>query len=376
MKTMRESPPRALLLLLAISLTGFGCGLAVGQTPSTAVPPTTTPIAQTAPPAAAAPSSPAASAPRVVLIDSDMASDDWMAMLYLFHRADVVVQAITVAGTGEAHCQPGVANATGLVALARYPSLPVACGRPTPLQGNHAFPNAWRQGVDTRFGLSLPAGNNAVPAASQAVDVLTSEIRASPEKVNLLILGPMTNLAEALQKTPSLRDNIQMIYVMGGAVDVPGNIAITGVGIDNQVAEWNMYIDPHAANAVFHSGAPITLVPLDATNYVPVTPAFYEKLKARHTTPEASLIFDLYTSNDWFYKSGTVYFWDQLTAAILSDEKLAQFEHHNLCVVEDEGPTSGQTKTASNCPDVRVALSADQQSFENLFLDMLNAPAP
>jgi len=87
--------------------------------------------------------------PRPLIIDTDMAMDDWLAILYLLQRKDYDVVAITVVGTGEAHCAPGVRNARGLLALAGYKQIPVACGRETPFDGGHAFPDEWRTGVDT-----------------------------------------------------------------------------------------------------------------------------------------------------------------------------------------------------------------------------------
>src|SRR5512142_1136387 len=103
---------------------------------------------------------------------------------------------------------------------------------------------------------------------------------------------PGRNVAEDSIARGSHRDDLHH----GGAVDAPGNIASSGSGIANDVAEWNMYVDPHAASIVFASGAPITLVPLDATNFVKVTPTFYDRLTRNHSTPEASFVYDLYTS--------------------------------------------------------------------------------
>lgn len=308
---------------------------------------------------------------RAVVIDTDMASDDWMAVLYLLQRADVRVTAITVAGTGEAHCAPGVQHALGLVTLAGYGKIPTACGRETPLQGNHAYPDAWRDAVDNLFGLTLPAGQNT--ASNQtAVGLLKSAIQSSPYKVTLLTLGPLTNVAEALQNNPSLVDNIEMVYIMGGAVHTAGNVASSGSGIDNQMAEWNIYVDPRAGNIVFRSGAPVTLVSLDATNQARLTADFYERLRANHKSPEATFVFDLYTKNHWLIDSGTIYFWDQLAAAILTDESLATYQKNNLCVVEEEGKESGWTKSGSGCPEIRVAVAADKSRFEQKFLDTLN----
>ncbi|MGH2523924.1 MAG: nucleoside hydrolase, partial [Anaerolineales bacterium] len=139
--------------------------------------------------------------PRSVIIDTDMAGDDWMAILYLLQRPDVEVKAITVAGTGEAHCEPGVRHALELVALSGHRAIPVACGRETPLQGEHRFPISWCRAVDDLYGLTLPAGSNPAPDQS-AIGLLTSLIQASPQKTTVLTLGPLTNLAEALQATP------------------------------------------------------------------------------------------------------------------------------------------------------------------------------
>jgi inosine-uridine nucleoside N-ribohydrolase len=66
----------------------------------------------------------------------------------------------------------------------------------------------------------------------------------------------LTNVAEVLQRTPALVKKLAMIYIMGGAVEVPGNIADSGAGIYNHMAEWNMYVDPHAAQVVLAAGAP------------------------------------------------------------------------------------------------------------------------
>jgi len=311
--------------------------------------------------------------PKPVVIDTDMGADDWMAILYLLQRTDISIQAITVAGTGMGHCDPGVQHALGLVALAGYAPVPVACGRETPLIGNHAFPDSWRVAADTFMstGLTLPEGQNPI-SGKTAVELLASVIQSSPEKVTVLETGPLTNLAELLQSTPSAAKNIEMIYIMSGAVHVPGNVGASAP-IDNQVAEWNIYVDPHAANIVFESGVPITLVPLDATNQVKITDDFYRHLQAGHLTPEATWIFNLFTREQGYFQA-QYYFWDQLAAAVLTDESLVTFEDDTLCVVEEEGLQSGQTQVVTGCPNIRVTVSVNAARFERVFLDTLNNP--
>ena len=99
-----------------------------------------------------------------------MASDDVMAILYLLSRPDVSIRAITISGTGETHCEPGVRNALGLVALAGKADIPVACGREKPLQGDTEFPAAWRAGVEKIRGVTLPKGGEPSGAQRGGVD--------------------------------------------------------------------------------------------------------------------------------------------------------------------------------------------------------------
>jgi len=309
--------------------------------------------------------------PKTVVIDTDMAVDDWMAILYLLQRPEVTVEAITVVGTGEAHCAPGIRNALDLAALAGNEDIPVSCGRESPLQGDHTFPSTWRDSVDNLAGLSL-AKNPNPPSSQSAVELLTSAIQDSPQKVILVTLGPLTNVSEALQSEPSLVDNLDMIYVMGGAVNVPGNLQVPGVDLDNRVAEWNMYVDPHAAAVVLDSGAPITLVPLDATNRAPLNMDFYRRLGADRTTPEADFVYQALTQMQDFINSGGYYFWDPLAAAIATDEALATVEPQTLTVIEQEGSESGRTLGSGEGSTVLVCTEADAAAFEEVFLHTLN----
>jgi pyrimidine-specific ribonucleoside hydrolase len=176
---------------------------------------------------------------RYVVIDSDMGGDSIMAVLYLLQAEGVDVKAITVEGDGLAHCQPGMRTALGLLALTGNEHIPVACGRDNPLKGDHAFPQDWREYSDGLAEmLELPAGGE--PSKMTAVELLTSVIEATPHKATILAEGPLTNLAEVLQAKPELVDEIEMVYIMGGALEVPGNVE------EQPSAEWNIYVDPYA----------------------------------------------------------------------------------------------------------------------------------
>lgn len=306
------------------------------------------------------------------LIDTDMAIDDWMAILFLLQLPEVDVRAITVTGAGEAHCEPGVQNALDLAALAGQPHIPVTCGRETPLAGQHVFPQSWRTNVDALAGIRIPKSASQ-PDAQDAAALIASTIRDAGGELEIVALGPLTNLAEAFLADPSLASEVQRLYIMGGAFRVPGNVSdAPEMGIDNVAAEWNIYVDPHAAAAVVASGAPVVFVPLDACNDVPLDEAFYEQLKRDRTTPEAEFVYQVLTENIGFVRSGDYYFWDPLTAAIAVNEGLGTFESVRVTVIEQEGPNSGATRADTSGSKAQITTEADEDRFKQLFLDVLN----
>lgn len=306
-----------------------------------------------------------------VVIDTDMAADDWLAILFLLQRPDVQVKAIAVTGTGEAHCEPGVRNALGLVALAGGDPIPVACGRETPLSGEEEFPHDWREGVDRTLGLRLPEGSNP-DTTGDAVELLVSTIESTPEKVVLLTLGPLTNVAQVIEQRSAFLENIQQIYIMGGALQVPGNVYYSGVGIDNKDAEWNVFVDPLAAKLVIESGAPVTLVPLDATNQVPADLDFYRRLRNNRNTPEAEFVYQVLSRKLDMVLPGFYYFWDPLAAAMAVDESFGYIKDGTARVIADPGEHSGATRLVNGGVPVRYAHSADKERFLYEFLRALN----
>jgi hypothetical protein len=167
-----------------------------------------------------------------------------------------------------------------------------------------------------------------------------------------------------------LANQIAGVYVMGGAVQVPGNLDGNVAG--NTAAEWNIYIDPHAANVVFASGVPVTLVGLDATDHAPLTMDFFQRLEKNQKTNATKFIYTVLNPMQDPIRSGTYYFWDPLSAAILADNSLATYQQYPICVVEAEGTESGRAGVKDGCPQLKVAVSADAGRFEQVFLDTLN----
>jgi inosine-uridine nucleoside N-ribohydrolase len=290
---------------------------------------------------------------RSVVIETDMAADDVMAILYLLNQRHVDVRAIAVDGVGEARCPTGARHALSLLALAGKPQVPVACGRTLPLQGAHAFPTAWRDFVDGFFGLPLPAEPVGVPAASAEV-LLRNALQSAPGRVDVVTLGPPTELAAALTASPQLSARLRAITMMGGAVGVPGNA--------NAYAEWNFYIDPRAVNVVLQSGAPVTIVPLDATRFVPLNAGVAGRLGAAPTSQFVQRLINILLPFAGYQ------FWDPLAAAVAVKPDVATYETKRLSAVENEGPDSGRLVETAGAKAVRVAVAADRARFESVFV--------
>lgn len=307
---------------------------------------------------------------RSFIVDTDVGIDDAIALLYLLQRLDVDVKAITIEGNGNAHCKPAIANTYGLLHLVHRTEIPVACGRSTPLKGHHVFPKKILQMCDTLAGVSF-VKPIIPPIKKTAKNVLVTTLRASSFPVDILALGPLTTIAEVLTQHPDLKNKIRMIYIMGGAVRVPGNIHEVDPRSDNQVAEWNMYIDPYAAEKVFASGVPITLVPLDVTNQVVMDMDFYERVKAHHATPAAGFVYALLNANKQMLLDKEWYFWDPLAAVIATDESVVTMQQRKIRVILQPENVSGQTIIDPQGHIVRLCTAVDQEKFKHVLLDAL-----
>ncbi len=292
-----------------------------------------------------------------VIVDTDLSNDDVIALLYLAQDTHVDLRAVAVAGTGLVHCPAGAQNTRRLLAVIGRSDIPVACGRSEPLRGANAVPDEWRTAADGLFGLTLPPAPHA--AGDGAAALLRDAIETSPSRPTIIELAPMTNLAEAFLARPGLRQKVRRVVAMGGAVTVPGNAP------DNPAAEVNMWVDPAAARVVARSGVPLTLVPLDATNSVPVTTYFGQALKQYHyATSAATLAWDLVEATGM--DRGGSYFWDPLAAATAVIPSLARYSTEKMLEVADDGRT-----IVSRGGGARIATGADRVRFEHELLSVL-----
>lgn len=362
---MRASVP---FLWLSLALVLAGCSNAAA-TPGLWREPAATVLEQTDPPVATTPPASADPSRRAVLVDTDVAADDLVALAFLLSSPQVSVVAITVSGTGEAHCPGGVDVVLRLLDRLQAPDIPVACGRETPLAGMHAFPDAWREHVDQGSGLDLEP-TARTPSASTAVEVIRA-LAADHESLTVLTLGPLTNLADAVLTDPALAEQLGPVFVMGGALHVPGNLVCCGAPEGNSVAEWNVYVDPHAVNVVVESGIDSSFVSLDGTNQVPLRAEFARRVIDSAEGAGARIVAELFTANP-FMTDGSFYLWDSLAAQLAAGYPIGSFSAACIVVEEAEGPESGFTRPGCETPNIRYLTTVDPAAAETTLLDVLN----
>ena len=191
-----------------------------------------------------------------IIIDTDPGQDDAIAMLLAFASPEIEVLGICSVA-GNVPLPLTTKNALKVCELAGRTDVPVYAGAAAPLVRKLVT----AEDVHGKTGLDGPDLPEPAmrPRDGHAVDFLIETLRAEPSgSITLCALGPLTNIALAFARAPEIRGRVARIVGMGGGRSEGGNIT--------PVAEFNIYADPHAAQAVFHAGVPVVLHPLDVTH--------------------------------------------------------------------------------------------------------------
>ena len=220
---------------------------------------------------------PALAAPkegRRVILDVDPGTDDAMAILLALNSPEIDVMALTVVA-GNVVVGQGIDNALKLVALAGRCDIPVARGAEKPLAQKLTTAEFFH-GENGLGNVDLPPPACKVDART-APDLIVELIDKYPHEITLVPVGPLTNIALALRKDPSIRSKVREVVLMGGSIS-GGNATAA--------AEANIYNDPEAARAVFEAGWPLTMVGLNVTEKTLFTRADLGQL-AKEKGPQA-----------------------------------------------------------------------------------------
>lgn len=192
--------------------------------------------------------------PKRIIIDTDPGIDDALTFLFALASPEIKLEALTTT-QGNVTLEKATRNALSVLELAQASHIPVAQGSMFPLV------QPLRASADVHGASGLGNSNlpepHAKPISGHAVDFLIEKILAEPNEISIFPIGPLTNIAMAIRKEPKFAKAVRELVIMGGAIQENGNVT--------PLAEFNIYVDPHAAHIVFHSGIPITLIPLDVT---------------------------------------------------------------------------------------------------------------
>jgi pyrimidine-specific ribonucleoside hydrolase len=203
-----------------------------------------------------------------VIIDTDPGVDDALALLLAMRSPELKIEAITPVA-GNVPLDLTLPNALRMVEIAGRTDIPVAAGARAPLL-RRLVTATYAHGENGLGGAVFPEPTTK-PVATPAAEMIRQIVRRYPGEVTLLTIGPLTNIAAALNSDPELAGMVRGLVMMGGSLS-GGNIT--------PAAEFNVYVDPEAARIVFQSGIPVTMVGLDVTRRTSLTDEHVRRLEA------------------------------------------------------------------------------------------------
>ena len=213
---------------------------------------------------------PASSAARKIIIDTDPGTDDAMALMLALNSPELDVRAITVV-PGNVTAQQGLENALRMASLANRCDIPVAAGAQHPLFQKLITAEFWHR-KNGLANIELPPTKCKVDSRF-GPDLIIEMVHAAPHEITLVPIGPLTNIALAVEKDPSIVPLVKEVIIMGGSI-TGGNV--------NASAEANIYNDPEAAQIVFQAGWPLTMVGLDVGDKTLFSQKYLDQLGQTH----------------------------------------------------------------------------------------------
>jgi purine nucleosidase len=308
--------------------------------------------------------------PRQIILDTDPGIDDALAILLALASPEVELVAVTVTG-GNCTLAEGVRNGLDVLALGGASHIPVAAGVALPLI-RPPFTAPETHGA-TGLGYARLPTSPAQPSAKHAVDTLIDTILAAPGEVTLVAVAPLTNLALAIRKEPRIVEAVRQVIIMGGAIRADGNVT--------PLAEFNVFVDPHAAHIVLHSGMPLILLPWDITSKTLITQADVDRLlQAGGPIPrfiaDATRFYIEFHQQHFGFDGCSIN--DPVALALAFQPDLAQFQPLFVDVEIASETTIGKTigdflGVTKRAPNVQLVVDFDNERFITLFIERIEA---
>ncbi len=295
-------------------------------------------------------------APRRVIIDTDPGTDDAMAILLALNSPEFKVEALSVV-PGNVDSAQGLENALKIVSLAGRCDVMVARGAHHPLNQKLITAQYWH-GKNGLADIELPPSKcKADPRFGP--DLIIDLIHQYPHEITLIPIGPLTNIALAVSKDPSIAGLVKDVVIMGGSI---------GGGNVDGAAEANIYNDPEAAQIVFNAGWMVTMVGSDVGERTIFTKKFVDELQSSHG-PENDFVaklaaFCLKIAQNNGYSGAAMY--DPLAVGIALDPTLGTLKEMRVDVETKGEFTRGETVANRMGSDEKNVLHGDHYEIEGV----------
>lgn len=305
-----------------------------------------------------------------IICDCDPGHDDAIALILALSRKELDVKAVTTSA-GNQTPDKTLNNALRILTLLNRSDIEVAAGAIKPLARELIIAPS----VHGESGLDGPELPNPSFAASSlnGIELMAKTLRESPEPISLVPTGPLTNIALLLNTYPELHSKIKQIVLMGGAA---------GVGNWTPAAEFNIFVDPEAADIVFKSGLPIVMCGLDVTHQAQIMDEDIERIRAIQN-PIAQCVAELldffmiyHRDPKWGFEGAPLH--DPCTIAWLIKPELFAAQDCFVSIETKGEHTQGMTVVdryllTDKQPNAKVLFGLDRQGFVDLLVESLHA---
>jgi inosine-uridine nucleoside N-ribohydrolase len=300
-----------------------------------------------------------------IIIDTDPGHDDAMALMLACKSPGLEILAVTTVA-GNSTIENTTRNAQFILGQIGANNVPVFSGAAQPLKRK-----LMQAVVHGTSGLEGASPQNEPHLTGDAADQILRLVKEHPGELTIITLGPLTNVARAIQKDPETMCLVKQIVSMGGAIEVAGN--------QNRVAEFNIFVDPEAADIVMRLHVPKTLVPLDACNHVQMSLDDFRRIEDNSLRALLINMMRPYIENlrkDLGIEAALMY--DPLTIFYLLQPDSCQTKRYNvqietlgeitrgMTVADRRGVTSGDAPNTTVVTDIRAA------DFVSMFIGTLN----
>jgi purine nucleosidase len=294
---------------------------------------------------------------QLVLMDHDGGVDDYLATMLLMTMDHIQLLGVVVT-PADCYAEPAVSATRKILDLMKSSHIPVALST---VRGINPFPRLYRRDSFIIDHLPILNQNETISTpllAQSGQDFMIQVLRDAPEPVTLMVTGPLTTVAVALDKAPEIEAKIQKIVWMGGALNVIGNVEKSLEPGQDGSAEWNVYWDPISAARVWETQIEIIMCPLDLTNNVPVTSEVVYKMGRQRHYPISDLAGQCYA----LVIPQDYYFWDVLATAYLAHPEFYQLREWETEVITT-GLSQGHTKVVSGGRKISAMDKVDKEAF-------------